>query len=62
MRGEDPTPWTRHGVKALMYFRDSSGNLLELYCERGAKDADKLPRLDKAGGSLVIDFSALNYE
>ena len=45
-----------------MYFRDSSGNLLELYCERGAKDADKLPSLDKAGRGLVIDFSALNYE
>ena len=55
-------PWTRHGVEALMYFRDPSGNLLELYCERGAKDADKLPRLVKAGGNLVIDFAALNYE
>ncbi|MET0253818.1 MAG: VOC family protein [Terrimicrobiaceae bacterium] len=55
-------PWTRHGVEALMYFRDPSGNLLELYCERGAKDADRLPRLVKAGGNLVIDFAALNYE
>jgi catechol 2,3-dioxygenase-like lactoylglutathione lyase family enzyme len=55
-------PWTRHGVEALMYFRDPSGNLLELYCVRGAKDADKLPRLVKAGGSLVIDFAALQYE
>jgi catechol 2,3-dioxygenase-like lactoylglutathione lyase family enzyme len=55
-------PWTRHGVEALMYFRDPSGNLLELYCERGAKDADKLPRLVKAGGNLVIDFAALQYD
>ena len=55
-------PWTRHGVEALMYFRDPSGNLLELYCERGVKDADKLPRSVKAGGNLVIDFAALNYD
>jgi catechol 2,3-dioxygenase-like lactoylglutathione lyase family enzyme len=55
-------PWTRHGVEALMYFRDPSGNLLELYCERGVKDADKLPRHVKAGGTLVIDFAALKYE
>ncbi len=55
-------PWTRHGVEALMYFRDPSGNLLELYCPQGLKDADKLPRLVKAGGKLVIDFAALNYE
>lgn len=55
-------PWTRHGVEALMYFRDPSGNLLELYCERGVEDADKLPRLVKAGGNLVIDFAALQYD
>ena len=55
-------PWTRHGVEALMYFRDPSGNLLEIYCERGVKDADKLPRSVKAGGTLVIDFVALNYD
>lgn len=55
-------PWTRHGVEALMYFRDPSGNLLELYSERGVKDADKLPRPVKAGGDLVIDFGALNYD
>ena len=28
-------PWTRDYVKALMYFRDPSGNLLEMYCARG---------------------------
>ncbi len=55
-------PWTRHGVEALMYFRDPSGNLLELYCPQGLKDADKLPRSVKAGGNLRIDFAALNYE
>lgn len=55
-------PWTRHGVEALMYFRDPSGNLLELYCERGLKDADKLPRSGKWGGKFAIDFAALNYD
>ena len=62
-RGVTTAPaWTRHGVEALMYFRDPSGNLLELYCERGVKDADKLPRLVKAGGNLTIDFAALKYD
>jgi catechol 2,3-dioxygenase-like lactoylglutathione lyase family enzyme len=55
-------PWTRHGIEALMYFRDPSGNLLELYCERGVKDADKLPRSGKWGGKFAIDFAALNYD
>jgi catechol 2,3-dioxygenase-like lactoylglutathione lyase family enzyme len=54
--------WTRHGVEALMYFRDPSGNLLEIYCERGLQDADKLPRSGKWGGKLAIDFADLNYE
>ena len=31
------------GVEALMFFRDPSGNLIELYCEKGFKGADKLP-------------------
>ncbi len=55
-------PWTRHGIEALMYFRDPSGNLMELYCPEGLKDADKLPRSSKAGGKMTIDFAALNYE
>jgi len=55
-------PWTRHGVEVLMYFRDPSGNLLELYCEGGVKDADKLPRLPKAGGDFALDLPSLNYD
>lgn len=57
-----PDPWTRHGIEALMYFRDPSGNLLELYCPRGLKGADGLPRSVKAGGNLTIDFAVLNYD
>ena len=53
--------WTRNGIEALMYFRDPSGNLLELYCKSGFKDADKLPR-GGAGGDYTIDFAALNYD
>ena len=44
-------PWTRDGVKGLLYFRDPSGNLLELYC-RKSKDA---------AGVVRIDFDAPNY-
>lgn len=53
--------WTRNGIEALMYFRDPSGNLLELYCKNGFKDVDKLPR-GGAGGDYTIDFAALNYD
>jgi catechol 2,3-dioxygenase-like lactoylglutathione lyase family enzyme len=31
--------WTRNGYTGLMYFRDPSGNLLELYCPR-VRDED----------------------
>ncbi|HEX9879936.1 MAG TPA: VOC family protein [Candidatus Binatia bacterium] len=55
-------PWTRHGIEALMYFRDPSGNLMEIYCPKGLKGVDKLPRSVKAGGNMTIDFAALNYE
>jgi catechol 2,3-dioxygenase-like lactoylglutathione lyase family enzyme len=58
-----PTPriWTRHGAEALMYFRDPSGNLFELYCTEGMPQADQLPVGAKAGGDYAIDFGALNY-
>jgi catechol 2,3-dioxygenase-like lactoylglutathione lyase family enzyme len=53
-------PWTRDDVKALMYFRDPSGNLFEMYCAQGFKG--KLRRGARAGGDYVIDFEALNYD
>jgi catechol 2,3-dioxygenase-like lactoylglutathione lyase family enzyme len=53
-------PWTRDYVKALMYFRDPSGNLFEMYCAQGFKG--KLRRGDRAGGDYTIDFEALNYD
>jgi len=54
--------WTRDGVRTLMYFRDPSGNLFELYCPKGFKDADKVPRGAGAGGDYEIDLGALNYD
>lgn len=54
-------PWTRDGVKGLLYFRDPAGNLLELYC-RESKDAANFARGVRQGGSYAVDFAALNYE
>jgi hypothetical protein len=35
--------WTRNGHTGLVYFRDPSGNLLELYCSRvNDEDAPKM--------------------
>jgi catechol 2,3-dioxygenase-like lactoylglutathione lyase family enzyme len=54
-------PWTRDGIKGLLYFRDPSGNLLEMYCPR-LREAAKFARGAKQGGSYAIDFGALKYE
>jgi len=54
-------PWTRDGIKGLLYFRDPSGNLLEMYCPK-IKEAATFARGKKQGGSYEIDFSALNYQ
>jgi len=52
--------WSRDGVKVLMYFRDPSGNLFEMYCPKGFKDAATLPRAGK-DGAYMFDFASLNY-
>ncbi|HYA27429.1 MAG TPA: VOC family protein, partial [Acidobacteriota bacterium] len=39
-----PGPWTRDGKKGLMYFRDPSGNLLEIYCGKDLPQAANFPR------------------
>ena len=51
--------WTRMGVEALMFFRDPSNNIIELYCEKGIKDAAELPRDRRAGtaGPLISRVS-----
>lgn len=51
--------WTRGGVEGLMYFKDPSGNLLEIYCKpyAGAQD---LPRTGTVRD--IVDLASLNYE
>jgi len=51
--------WTRNGTDAAMYFRDPSGNLWELYCERGFNGT--MRRGISAGGDYAVDMKALNY-
>jgi catechol 2,3-dioxygenase-like lactoylglutathione lyase family enzyme len=54
-------PWTRDGIKGLLYFRDPTGNLFEMYCPK-LKEADSFVRGAKQGGSYAIDFAGLNYQ
>ena len=54
-------PWTRDGVKGLLYFRDPAGNLFEMYCPK-LPEAASFVRGKKQGGSYEIDFAALHYE
>ncbi len=53
--------WTRRGVEALMYFRDPSGNMIELLCRNGFTGADELPRGKSAGHGVAVDIDALRY-
>jgi catechol 2,3-dioxygenase-like lactoylglutathione lyase family enzyme len=54
-------PWTRDGIKGLLYFRDPTGNLFEMYCPK-LKEAAFFVRGAKQGGSYTIDFAGLNYD
>ena len=53
-------PWTRDHKTALMYFRDPSGNLLELYCEGGYDGIAALPLGPRQGGR-PLPLGELNY-
>jgi hypothetical protein len=53
-------PWTRDGIKGLLYFHDSTGNLFEMYCPK-LQEAAHLMRGAKQGGGYSIDFAALHY-
>jgi catechol 2,3-dioxygenase-like lactoylglutathione lyase family enzyme len=57
-----PGPWTRDGKKGLLYFRDPSGNLFEIYCGKGLAAAASFPRGAKQGGNYVTDYASLFYE
>ena len=53
--------WTRNGYTGLMYFRDPSGNLYELYCARVRKeDEARMTRRGQDGFAPPID--KLSYE
>jgi len=50
----------RRDQTALIYFRDPSGNLFEMYC-RQIKEAADFARGVKQGGNYTIDLAALDY-
>ena len=52
-------PYRRDPI-ALVYFRDPSGNLFELYCDSGYEKIASLPPAPRRGGP-PIDFRSLNY-
>jgi catechol 2,3-dioxygenase-like lactoylglutathione lyase family enzyme len=54
-------PWTRDYKTALMYFRDPSGNLFELYGDKGCEGIGSLPLGPRQGGP-PIDFGGLVYQ
>lgn len=53
--------WTRQGVEALMFLRDPSGNVIELYCREGYAGAEDLPKGPPRGHGTAVDIDALTY-
>lgn len=53
--------WTRKGIETLMFFRDPSGNVIELYCEGGYDGAADLPRGPARGHGTAVDVDRLGY-
>ena len=54
--------WTRFGKEALMFFRDPSGNVIELYCVAGFPGAEAFPRGPAAGHGSAVDIDAIRYD
>lgn len=54
--------WTRNGIETLMFFRDPTGNVIELFCPEGYDGADDLPRGPARGHGVAIDIDALAYD
>ncbi|MGE3935340.1 MAG: VOC family protein [Rhodospirillaceae bacterium] len=54
--------WTRSGVEALMFFRDPSGNVIELYCKAGYPGAATFPKGPPRGHGTAVDIDALYYD
>ena len=53
--------WTRNYKTALLYFRDPSGNLIELYCDSGYEDIRELALGPRQGGR-PLPLEALQYK
>lgn len=53
--------WTRKGIETLMFFRDPSGNVIELFCDGGFESASGLPRGPARGHGTTLDIDALAY-
>lgn len=53
--------WTRKGIETLMFFRDPSGNVIELFCDSGFEGAADLPKGPARGHGSAIDIDALGY-
>jgi len=54
--------WTRRGVEALMFFRDPSGNMIELFCTDPFPGADNLPRSGPAAGGKAVNLDSFRYD
>lgn len=53
--------WTRNQIEALMYFRDPSGNLFELYCPEYDRVEELRLSSDKEGGDFRPNIDDLAY-
>lgn len=53
--------WTRKGIETLMFFRDPSGNVIELFCDSGYEGAAELPRGPARGHGITLDIDELRY-
>ena len=54
--------WTRGGVETLMFFRDPSGNMIELFCTGGVPGSDKFPKGPPRGHGTAVDIETLYYD
>lgn len=54
--------WTRNGIETLMFFRDPTGNVIELFCAEGYEGARDLPRGPARGHGVAIDIDAIRYD
>ena len=53
--------WSRNGYTGLMYFRDPSGNLFELYCPR-VRDEDAPKMIHQSTTGFMPPLASLNHD